>query len=135
MSLDAGPSSDKSKAHWRIRRGKSGTGNEHGSLFAAQATATPAEGWAHVMDRSRCTAAAVADFGRSGADQIRVAASGALDMTRHFPDARERTGGAKERKTLRFWLHFVTNPVQIGAVTSPQAMLAPLDVTWLSEVR
>ena len=34
-------------------------------------------------------------------------------------------------KGLRFWLHFVDVPVQVGAVTSPQAMLAPL----LVEVR
>jgi len=27
-------------------------------------------------------------------------------------------------------MHFVTNPVQVGAVTSPQAMLAPLEVVW-----
>ena len=32
------------------------------------------------------------------------------------------------KKSLRFWLHFVTTPVQVGAVTSPQSMLAPLEV-------
>jgi hypothetical protein len=33
-------------------------------------------------------------------------------------------------KRLKFWLHFVPMPVQIGAVTSPPSMLAPLVVEW-----
>src|SRR5262245_39076996 len=34
-----------------------------------------AEGWAHVMDSRRCTAVAVADFGRHSSDRIEVFAS------------------------------------------------------------
>jgi hypothetical protein len=71
-----------------------------------------AEGWAHVMDRQRCTALAVADFDR---DEIQADADGRLRVRR---PARE----------LRLWLHFVAMPVQVGALTSPQAMLAPLKV-------
>jgi hypothetical protein len=73
------------------------------------------EGWAHAMDRERCVAVAVADFGASR-DEIDVDADGGLRVT--------STGA----KGLRFWLHFVPMPVQVGAVTSPQAMLAPLVV-------
>ena len=70
------------------------------------------------------TAIAFADFARYPAteDRIEVAASGKTRLSR-------RTGGL--RKTLRFWLHFVTMPVQVGAATSPQSMQNPLLVDWL----
>ena len=35
-----------------------------------------------------------------------------------------------ERKVLRFWLHFVSMPVQVGAATSPQSMQSPLVIDW-----
>ncbi len=77
-----------------------------------------AEGWAHVMDEKHCTAVAVAGF--TGADvnlaEIIVDADGRLRLWKH---------GCNK---LTFWLHFVTMPVHVGAVTSPQAMLAPLKV-------
>lgn len=77
----------------------------------------PAEGWAHAMDRQRCTALAVERFGLSARhDQIDVDAAGGLRLAKDG------------EKGLRFWLHFVPMPVQVGAVTSPQAMLAPLVV-------
>lgn len=87
-----------------------------------------AEGWAHVMDSTRCTALAVAGFGRSARDRILVDAGGRLRLWRDFAG-----GGAspeKGPKGLTFWLHFVGMPVQVGAVTSPQSMLSPLRVTW-----
>ena len=33
-------------------------------------------------------------------------------------------------KALTCWFHFVRMPVQVGAATSPQAMLAPLEVEF-----
>src|SRR5262249_36610941 len=78
------------------------------------------EGWAHVMDRQRCTALAIADFG--AADEVRADADGRLRLRRGFEPGK---GG---ERSLRFWLHFVAMPVQVGALTSPQAMLAPLAV-------
>jgi hypothetical protein len=54
---------------------------------------------------------------------------GRLGVTRRF--AIHKMDPPKGRKSLRFWLHFVTNPVQIGAVTSPQSMLSPLEVEWI----
>jgi hypothetical protein len=78
-----------------------------------------AEGWAHVMDRERATAAALEDFGRRS-DRIEAFADGRLRIFR------EHAGAGT--KTLTFWLHFVSMPVQVGAATSPQSMLAPLKV-------
>jgi hypothetical protein len=74
----------------------------------------PAEGWAHVMDRRRCTAVGVVGFGAAG--RIRADADGRLRLR----------GDAGRR--LTFYLHFVPMPVQVGALTSPQSMLAPLVV-------
>jgi hypothetical protein len=97
---------------------------------APRAEAPPAEGWAHVMDVTRCTALAVADFGREAVDRIKIDRDGRVQIARDF--ASDRPGSLPPRgpKTLRFWFHFVPMPVQIGAATSPQAMLAPLEVTW-----
>jgi hypothetical protein len=81
----------------------------------------PAEGWAHLMDR-RCTALAVSDFGRTCLDEIRLDADGRLRLWRR------RDLGPGGLSELRFWLHFVDMPVQVGALTSPQSMLAPLEV-------
>jgi hypothetical protein len=82
--------------------------------------AKPAEGWAHVMDKQRATAIAVAGFGEETRDRIEVSADGHLLIRRDFAGGSERT--------LHFWLHFVTNPVQLGAATSPQAMQNPLRI-------
>jgi hypothetical protein len=89
--------------------------------------AIPAEGWAHVMDQKRCTAVAVQGFAAAGQEsELRVDADGRLRLERTFA----RAGGLMPRgpKRLAFWLHFVPMPVQVGAATSPQAMLAPLRV-------
>jgi hypothetical protein len=88
---------------------------------------TPAEGWAHVMDRTRCTAVAVADFAAQGQEsEMTIDADGRLQLWRSF--APEGGGVSPGPKRLSFWLHFVSMPVHVGAATSPQAMLAPLQV-------
>ena len=81
-----------------------------------------AEGWAHIMDKQRATAIAVAGFGAESRDRIEVSADGRLLIRRDFARGGERS--------LHFWLHFVTMPVQLGAATSPQAMQSPLQVEW-----
>jgi hypothetical protein len=94
---------------------------------SATTPARHAEGWAHVMDRERCTAVAVADFAESKeGSAIVVAADGRLRLSRRF--GRIDTGSTRGAKRLTFWLHFVGMPVHVGAATSPQAMLAPLQV-------
>ena len=86
-----------------------------------------AEGWAHVMDRQRCTAIAVEGFAEAGQEaELTVDADGRLRIWRTFA-VRERPA-PRGTKRLSFWLHFVSMPVQVGAATSPQAMLAPLRV-------
>jgi hypothetical protein len=87
----------------------------------AEGRTPPAEGWAHVMDRERCTAVAVADFAAGPGAEIAADADGRLRLWRSFAP------GAGPKR-LAFWLHFVGMPVQVGAATSPQAMLAPLRV-------
>lgn len=81
-----------------------------------------AEGWAHLMDRERCTVVAVEDFG-AREDHIEAGADGRLQIWRSF-------GGGRQ-KVFTFWLHFVSMPVEIGAATSPQAILAPLKTEWI----
>jgi hypothetical protein len=98
------------------------------------------EGWVHVMDRTRCTAMAVEDFGRPSRsqgtlDRFEIEAEGLLRFERRFrPEQPEPRSGANPplplKKSVRLWIHFVTMPVQVGAKTSPQAMLAPLQVRW-----
>jgi hypothetical protein len=68
------------------------------------------------------TAAAVADFGRRTNDRIEIAANGRVRLARRFGE------GHRFPKTMRAWFHFVGMPVQVGEVTSPQSMLAPLKV-------
>ncbi len=86
-----------------------------------------AEGWAHIMDRQRCTAVAMSPFGRDGAgvDEIRIDADGRLRLRWR---SRAQGGFMGGREAYRFWLHFVDMPVQVGALTSPQSMMAPLEV-------
>jgi hypothetical protein len=89
--------------------------------------ARDAEGWAHIMDKERCTAVAIADFANSNEGaEITVDSDGRLRLWRNF--GKVGPGSPKETKRLTFWLHFVTMPVHVGAATSPQAMLAPLQV-------
>jgi hypothetical protein len=86
-----------------------------------------AEGWAHIMDRERCTAVAVAEFAKSGGADIIVDADGSLRLWHHFGSL-SGLDFRRGQKQLTFWLHFVDMPVHVGAATSPQAMLAPLKV-------
>ncbi len=85
-----------------------------------------AEGWAHVMDSKKCLALAVDKFGHDANDVIRLSADGAVYLQR-TPVAREHLGASKYIH-LRYWLHFVFNPQEVSAATSPQSMKAPLAI-------
>jgi hypothetical protein len=128
MELSAGhaPGLEGESGLWLIRKGAF----DRLEPFAVSPRdgSARAEGWAHVMDRSRCTALAMAGFGRSSRDRIVVDAAGRVRLWRDF--AGNGAAPAAGPKSLTCWFHFVGNPVQVGAVTSPQAMLAPLDVVW-----
>lgn len=109
---------------WEVLRGK----RELLEPFVVQpagADRAAAEGWAHVMDRGRCLALAVDEFGLGNTDSIEIAAEGDVTLLRRFA-AREGTSSVS--KHLRFWLHFVGFPPHVTAATSPQAMLSPLSV-------
>ncbi len=111
---------------WVIEQGQ----NEARTEFArAAANAPPPEGWIHLMDHARCSALAVADFANAWVDRFRVESSGRMEFERRYETA-PASPKSTRHKTLKFWLHVVPMPVQIGAVTSPQAMLSPLIVEW-----
>jgi hypothetical protein len=96
-------------------------------VVAAPGQPPKAEGWAHVKDRQRCTAGALEGFAGAGQEaEITVDADGRLRLGKQF--GRAGAAPAAGAKTMTFWLHFVGMPVQVGAATSPQAMLAPLQV-------
>jgi hypothetical protein len=96
-------------------------------VVAAPGERRPAEGWAHVMDKQRCTAVAVEGFAEMGQEaELTIDAEGRLRIWRSLAPGGKAE--ARKPKRLSFWLHFVDMPVHIGAATSPQAMLAPLRV-------
>ena len=92
-----------------------------GAPYASGKT-PPVDGWAHVMDKQRAVAVAMADFLRPQRNSIDVSADGRLIVRRSLDGSAGRT--------LRFWIHVVGMPVQVGAVTSPQSMQSPLAVSW-----
>ena len=120
MTLEAGADLDKA---WVVRKG--GPGRPLVFASATSKNAPPSEGWAHIMDSQRCTALAVEGFGRETRDTISVRGDGRIQFDRRYSSPR------KASRNLRFWLHFVSNPVQVGAATSPQAILAPLKIEWV----
>jgi hypothetical protein len=123
MALEAGPSPSNP---WQVLRGPP---NQMTPFARSRpGTSTAVEGWAHVMDRTRCTAIAVEGFGHTARDVLKVRAGGRVTLSRTWDT--DGKGPAPRSRSLSFWLHFVSNPVQVGAVTSPQAMLAPLEVAW-----
>ena len=79
-----------------------------------------AQGWVHVMDDMACTALAVAYLFEFSRTEFRIDSQAKIHLKRDV-------GGRRDKK-LHFWLHFVDMPVQVGAVTSPQAMLTPPEV-------
>jgi hypothetical protein len=134
ITFEAGDvgSTRASTAAWVIRQGTAAKSEVLAMM--RRGVGNEPEGWLHVIDRKRCTAMAVADFGKpalGALDRFEVHGNGRFRFERRF--LTEKIGQRRPEnpiKTLKFWLHFVTTPVPIGAVTSPQSMLAPLVVEW-----
>ena len=126
--LRARASKLRSVPRWQVFTGR---GNDlHPFVIPSATDRGGAEGWAHLMDRQRCTALAVDRFGTSRfEDEIRLDADGGVRLRR---GTAERVESPTE---YRFWLHFVTMPVQVGALTSPQSMKAPLKVEVIPSAR
>lgn len=112
---------------WEVLRGPPGRLEPY--VASGQSGLDRVEGWAHVMDRDRCTALAVRDFGKKTEDRIEVESAGRLAVWRDY-SKKAAPAPRVTQKTLVFWMHFVNTPPHVGAVTSPQAMLAPLETTW-----
>ncbi len=112
---------------WKVVRGGTADLQTVAVGGSAAGASQRAEGWAHVMDRRRCLALGVAEFGRAvGSDQIEVAADGNVMVRRIFnqiDDAHRR-----DSKSLRTWWHFIPFPPQQTAATSPQMMHSPLEI-------
>ena len=107
---------------WQVLRG--GDGLLHPFAVASKGS-SPAEGWAHVMDRKRCLAIAFERFGQQGEERLSIQAGGILTASKRFAFKQSRDG---ERKHWRAWLHFVHFPPQQSAATDPQMMQNPLIV-------
>jgi hypothetical protein len=108
---------------WEVLRGARGKLEPFVSSPMTDDERLPAEGWAHVMDRTRCLAVALDRFGHEGDDSIVVTAEGSVTLTRRFLDG--AAAGPDATRRMRFWLHFVGFPPHQTAATSPQSMLAP----------
>ncbi len=106
---------------WTIKKAKAGESGE--TLATGERTA---EGWAHVMDQRRATAIGFEGFADTAnrRQSIEIQAEGKVTLVSAYLT---KSAGHKH---LHAWYHFVPMPVQIGAATSPQAMMNPLQVEW-----
>jgi len=110
------------ESEWRVDRTQAGKTTPY-VLPSTGTTGPPVQGWAHLMDRKRCTAIAIDKFADHSHDTIQLAADGQIALRRQFGAA----GSAKKQFT--FWLHLVSFPPQLGAATSPQSMQMPPEVS------
>ncbi|MEZ6034711.1 MAG: hypothetical protein R3C17_16575 [Planctomycetaceae bacterium] len=95
--------------NWQVFTGK----HDEQTLFA---TGHTVDGWGHMADREHVIAFGVMDFNADRTSNFSITGEG-------------RFRAAVQRKDLTVYFHFVKNPVQVTAVTSPASMLAPLIVT------
>lgn len=124
----AEPPSTAAKHVWSVDR----VLGDHATPYAlpAEFGVSPApQGWAHLLDDKRCTAIALDEFAAASRDSMRLASDGLVHLRRVF--FRSLADGAEQPdvKRLKFWLHVVRSPAQVGAATSPQSMLFPPEVS------
>lgn len=129
--LEAVPAIPPAAGKWQVWRGSREKLEPFVVFDPALAPAATAsgvcEGWAHLMDRTKCLAAAVEDFAKTSVDSLETNGAGRFQIQRRFANA-----DGLQKKRLRFWLHFVTNPPHLSAATSPQSMQSPLSVRVLT---
>ena len=90
---------------------------------AGTSTRWPFAGWAHVQGTKEVVALAVEEAPLfTGTVRLSQAAAGEMRV-------RLTPSTSSARQTLTVYEHFVATPVQIGAATSPAAILAPLSVS------
>jgi len=117
---------DAQQGKWTIQQG---TGENLTPFATSTATNRSVEGWAHMMDRQACTAFAFHGMNDPTGGSIRARGDGQLSAMRYF--ARDPMIARAGPKRLTAWFHFVPMPVQIGALTSPQSMMAPLEIRFV----
>jgi len=109
---------------WEIKTGPKGQEQSYETNAAGRSRV--AEGWGHIQDQHEVVAFAVGDFGaESGTYTCALGGDGQISFrwtpSRPLPHLQ-----------LMVFEHFVSSPVQIGAVTSPVSMLHPLVVSVLN---
>lgn len=107
---------------WEIRTGAKG--QEQSYEMSGGRRPSVAEGWGHVQDPKEAIAFAVPDFGAE-AGNYSITIDGDGQLSYRFAPARPLP-----HLQLTVYQHFVSTPVQIGAATSPVAMLNPLVVSF-----
>jgi hypothetical protein len=107
---------------WQIKTGPKG--QEQTSEMNVGRRPTVAEGWGHIQDQKEAVAFAIPDFGAE-AGTYTATLDGNGQMSFRWAPARPLL-----HLQLTVYEHFVTTPVQVGAVTSPVSMLNPLVVSF-----
>ena len=106
---------------WEIKTGPKG--QEQISEMTAGRRPNVAEGWGHIQDQKEVVAFAIPDFGaEAGTYSITIDGTGQLSF-RWIP------ARSLPHLQLTVYEHFVSTPVQVGAVTSPASMMNPLVVS------
>jgi hypothetical protein len=108
--------------NWEIKTGPKG----REQLYETSGGRRPklAEGWGHIQDQKEAVAFAIPDFGaEAGTYSCTIDGNGQLSF--RWTPARPLP-----QLQLTVYEHFVTTPVQVGAVTSPVSMLNPLVVSF-----
>ena len=106
---------------WEIKTGPKG--QEQISEMTAGRRPNVAEGWGHIQDQKEVVAFAIPDFGaEAGTYSTTIDGTGQLSF-RWMP------ARPLPHLQLTVYEHFVSTPVQVGAVTSPVSMMNPLVVS------
>lgn len=102
------------------------------STVLARSSPAPAppspEGWLHVVTQEFTLAAGIADATDGTAWTGELFADGRVQLYRRF--ALDGAPPPPGPKRLRCYLHFVHSPPAVGALTSPQSMLHPPEITF-----
>jgi hypothetical protein len=86
-----------------------------GKALTVFAAGKRCEGWGHFADKQRVVAFGISDFSADGNPRVSLRGDGEFEVV-------------ARRNELTAYFHFVPQPINVTAMTSPQAMIAPLSV-------